>query len=70
MKNTTKAHKQALEKVIMIGKEKGYLTYSELNDLLPKDLLTQDQIEPIKTILEELDIVVSCQCSNCCFCRS
>jgi RNA polymerase primary sigma factor len=26
---------------------------------LPKDLLTQDQIEPIKTILEELDIVVS-----------
>jgi RNA polymerase primary sigma factor len=42
MKNTTKAHKQALEKVIMIGKEKGYLTYSELNDLLPKDLLTQD----------------------------
>jgi RNA polymerase primary sigma factor len=39
MKNTTKAHKQALEKVIMIGKEKGYLTYSELNDLLPKDLV-------------------------------
>lgn len=59
MKNTTKAHKQALEKVIMIGKEKGYLTYSELNDLLPKDLLTQEQIEPIKTILAELDIVVS-----------
>ncbi len=59
MKNTTKAHKQALEKVIMLGKEKSYLTYSELNDLLPKDLLTQDQIEPIKTILEELDIVVS-----------
>jgi RNA polymerase primary sigma factor len=59
MKNTTKAHKQTLEKIIMLGKEKGYLTYSELNDLLPKDLLTQEQIEPIKTILEELDIVIS-----------
>jgi RNA polymerase primary sigma factor len=43
----------------MIGKDKGYLTYAELNDLLPEDLLTQDQIEPIVTILEELDIVVS-----------
>ncbi|MBE8189598.1 MAG: RNA polymerase sigma factor RpoD [Candidatus Thioglobus sp.] len=59
MKTTTKAHKQALQELIMIGKEKGYLTYSELNDLLPKDLLTQDQIEPIVTILEELDIAVS-----------
>ncbi|SMN11117.1 RNA polymerase sigma factor RpoD [uncultured Candidatus Thioglobus sp.] len=59
MKTTTKAHKKALEKLIMIGKEKGYLTYSELNDLLPKDLLTQEQIEPIVTILEELDITVS-----------
>lgn len=59
MKTTTKAHKQALEKLIMIGKDKGYLTYSELNDLLPKDFLTQEQIEPIVSILEELDIVVS-----------
>ncbi len=58
MKNTTKEHKQALEKVIMLGKEKGYLTYYELNDLLPQDLI-QEQIEPIKTILEELDIVIS-----------
>ncbi|MDB3869595.1 RNA polymerase sigma factor RpoD [Candidatus Thioglobus sp.] len=59
MKSTTKAHKQALQQLIMIGKEKGYLTYSEINDLLPEDLLTQDQIEPIVTILEELDISVS-----------
>ena len=59
MKSTTKEHKQALQKLIMVGKDKGYLTYAELNDLLPKDLLTQEQIEPIVTILEELDIVVS-----------
>ncbi|HIB97096.1 MAG TPA: RNA polymerase sigma factor RpoD [Candidatus Thioglobus sp.] len=59
MKTTTKAHKQALQKLIMVGKEKGYLTYSEINDILPEDLLTQDQIEPIVTILEELDITVS-----------
>jgi RNA polymerase primary sigma factor len=59
MKTTTEAHKQALNSLITIGKEQGYLTYSEINDLLPEDLLTPEQIEPIVTILEELDIVVA-----------
>ena len=59
MKTTTEVHKQALNSLITIGKEQGYLTYSEINDLLPEDLLTPEQVEPIVTILEELDIVVS-----------
>ncbi len=59
MKSTAKTHKQALQELIMVGKDRGYLTYAELNDLLPEDLLTQDQIEPIVSILEELNIVVS-----------
>ena len=59
MKTTTEAHKLALNSLITIGKEQGYLTYSEINDLLPEDLLTPEQIEPIVTILEELDIVVA-----------
>jgi len=59
MKTTTEVHKQALSSLITIGKEQGYLTYSEINDLLPEDLLTPEQVEPIVTILEELDIVVA-----------
>ncbi len=59
MKTTTKEHKQALQDLIMKGKERGYLTYSEINDMLPEDLLTPEQVEPIVTILEELDITVS-----------
>ncbi len=59
MKTTTEAHKIALNSLITIGKEQGYLTYSEINDLLPEDLLTPEQVEPIVTILEELDIVVA-----------
>ena len=59
MKTTTEAHKEALNSLITIGKEQGYLTYSEINDLLPDDLLTPEQVEPIVTILEELDIVVA-----------
>ena len=59
MNTTTEAHKLALNSLISVGKEQGYLTYSEINDLLPEDLLTPEQIEPIVTILEELDIVVA-----------
>ena len=59
MKTTTEAHKVALNSLITIGKEQGYLTYSEINDLLPEDLLTPEQVEPIVTILEELDIIVA-----------
>ena len=59
MKTTTEAHKIALNSLITIGKDQGYLTYSEINDLLPEDLLTPEQVEPIVTILEELDIVVA-----------
>ena len=59
MKTTTEAHKKALNSLITIGKEQGYLTYSEINDLLPQDLLTPEQVEPIVTILEELDILVA-----------
>ena len=59
MKTTTEAHKKALNSLITIGKEQGYLTYSEINDLLPEDLLTPEQVEPIVTILEEMDILVA-----------
>ena len=60
MKTTSETHKKnALNSLIVIGKEQGYLTYSEINDLLPEDLLTPEQVEPIVTILEELDIVVA-----------
>ena len=58
-KTTTVAYKIAINSLIKIGKEQGYLTYSEINDLLPEDLLTPEQVEPIVTILEELDIVVA-----------
>ena len=59
MKSSRKDHKEALQNLILIGKEQGYLTYSEINDILPQDLLTPEQVEPIVTILEELDITVA-----------
>ena len=54
MKTTTEVHKQALNSLITVGKEQGYLTYSEINDLLPEDLLTPEQVEPIVTIFRRV----------------
>ena len=38
MKTTTETHKEALNSLITIGKEQGYLTYSEINDLTSRRL--------------------------------
>ncbi|WP_292980193.1 RNA polymerase sigma factor RpoD [Nitrosomonas sp.] len=47
-----------LKKLIMQGKERGYLTYSEINDHLPDDMLEADQIEGIISMINDMGISV------------
>jgi RNA polymerase primary sigma factor len=46
--------------LIQRGKEKGFITYEELNDLLPEDTIAPEKIDKILMTLDELgiDIVV------------
>src|SRR5262249_26222825 len=48
----------AIKKMMARGKERGYLTYDELNAALPTDQLSPDQIEDVMTQLSELGINV------------
>src|ERR1700726_218573 len=48
----------AIKKMVARGKERGYLTYDELNTALPTDQLSPDQIEDVMTQLSELGINV------------
>src|SRR5580658_8901 len=48
----------AIKKMVARGKERGYLTYDELNAALPTDQLSPDQIEDTMTMLSELGINV------------
>ena len=41
-----------LKELIIKGKEKGFLTYAEVNDHLPQDIFEPEQIEDIITIDE------------------
>jgi len=47
---------QEVKQLIDKGKEKGYLTYEELNDALPEDAVTPEKIDSILMMLDELGI--------------
>jgi RNA polymerase primary sigma factor len=47
-----------VKKLIFIGKEKGYLTYDELNNTLPAEMVSSEQLTNLMTILGEMDIEI------------
>src|ERR1700734_3110215 len=49
---------QAVRKMVARGKERGYVTYDELNAALPQDQVSSEQIEDTMTSLSEQGINV------------
>ena len=47
-----------VKKLITMGKEKGFLTYDELNNTLPAEVVSSDQFGSIMTMFGELDIEI------------
>ena len=47
-----------LKNLIILGKERGYLTYSEINDHLPDDMLDAEQIEGVVGMINDMGIQV------------
>jgi RNA polymerase primary sigma factor len=47
-----------LKLLIARGKEQGYLTYAEVNDHLPSDIVDPDQIEDIISMINDMGITV------------
>ena len=52
------ARKTRLKTLIKLGKERGYLTYAEINDHLPDDLVDAEQIESIISTFNDMAIQV------------
>ena len=57
MKNQEE-QKTQLKELIARGKEQGYLTYREVNDHLPDDIVDPEQIEDIIGMINDMGIVV------------
>jgi RNA polymerase primary sigma factor len=47
-----------VKNLISLGKEKGFLTYDELNNMLPTDVLSSEQIDNLMVMFGEMDIEV------------
>src|SRR3989337_1896174 len=45
-----------VQHLITVGKEKGYLTYDELNNALPEDFVSSDEMESIMMMFGEMEI--------------
>ena len=50
--------RQQLKALIILGKERGYLTHSEINDHLPDEVSESEQIEGIVGIINDMGIMV------------
>lgn len=50
--------KKELQKLVLMGKEKGFLTYEEINDALPEEIAESESIDEVMSLLEDNDIEV------------
>jgi RNA polymerase primary sigma factor len=50
--------RKEIKALIDIGREKGFLTYDEISDALPQDIVETDRIDDVLNLLSELDIKV------------
>jgi RNA polymerase primary sigma factor len=48
-----------IHSLISMGKERGYVLYDELNDVLPSDVHSSEEIEDLISVLEQLGISMS-----------
>ena len=56
--NDQDARRTRLKNLIVLGKDRGYLTYAEINDHLPDDMLDTEQIEGVIGMIGDMGIAV------------
>jgi RNA polymerase primary sigma factor len=55
---TKKNNMEEVQQLIDMGKERGYLTYDEVNDVLPPGMISSDQLDDVMSMFGEMDIEV------------
>ena len=57
-KGSNKSQAKEVQQLIDLGKSKGFLTYEEVNDALPQDVVAPDQIDDVISALGDEDIQI------------
>ena len=52
------AQKKRLKNLIVLGKDRGYITYAEINDHLPEEITDAEQIEGVVSMFNDMGIQV------------
>ncbi|MFH1846166.1 MAG: RNA polymerase sigma factor RpoD [Candidatus Omnitrophota bacterium] len=55
---TGESRSAIVRRLIRVGKDKGFLSYDEVNDVLPEDLVSSEEIEEVMSALHSADIKV------------
>jgi RNA polymerase primary sigma factor len=58
MKPAAKSKSDHVNKILEVGKEKGYITYKQVNDILPDEVVSSEEIDDILLMLGENDIKI------------
>ena len=53
-----KPKSEHVSKILEVGKEKGYITYKQVNDILPDEVVSSEEIDDILLMLGENDIKI------------
>ncbi|WP_321369470.1 RNA polymerase sigma factor RpoD [uncultured Desulfuromusa sp.] len=53
-----KINPDEIQQLIDMGKEKGFLTYDEVNDMLPANMVSSEQLEDVMGMFGEMDIEI------------
>src|ERR1700733_7313084 len=54
----TQQHQQKIEELVALAKEQGYITYEEINEILPMSFDSPEQIDQVLIFLSGMDIQV------------
>jgi RNA polymerase primary sigma factor len=56
--NFSQQHQQKVDELVQIAKEQGYITYEEINEILPMNFDSADQIDQVLIFLSGIDIQI------------
>ena len=51
-------HQQKIDELVSISKEQGFITYEEINEILPMSFDSADQIDQVLIFLSGMDIQI------------
>lgn len=58
LKSAFSQHEEKVDEVVTLAKEQGFITYEEINDILPMSFDTADQIDQLLIFLSGMDIQI------------